>query len=93
RYGNNLVISDPSHRLVIDNHITKLLNHSFSRSVYDSSLSVEERKRLSNEKYVSLHRDRLNEKSKRYYERNKEVLKQKREEKKSIAVIENSAQN
>jgi len=90
-YGNNLIKTDPKHKCIIEEHIKKIGNNEFSRAVYDTSLSLEERKKLSNEKYQNTHRKRLNEKSKRYYERNKEILKEKREAKK-LAAIENTAQ-
>jgi len=93
RYGTNVILSDPKHKLMVEEYVTKISTLSFCRIVYDPSLPVDERKKLSNQKYIDTNRERLNAKSKRYYERNKEKLKEKRDAKKAsvIAVIENTA--
>ena len=94
RYGTNMVISDPKHKLMVEEYVTKISTLSFSRIVYDPAVPADERKKLSNQKYIDTHRERLNAKSKRYYERNKEKLKEKRDAKKAerLALIENNAQ-
>jgi hypothetical protein len=100
RYGTNVILSDPKHKLMVEEYVGKISTLSFSRIVYDPSVPADERKKLSNQKYIDTHRERLNAKSKRYYERNKEKLKEKRDAKKAsvieavaqVAVIENTAQ-
>ena len=94
RYGTNVILSDPKHKLMVEEYVTKISTLSFSRIVYDPAVPADERKKLSNQKYIDTHRERLNAKSKRYYERNKEKLKEKRDAKKAerLALIENTAQ-
>jgi len=57
---------------------------------HDPSVPPEERKKLSAKKYTETHREKLNAKSRRYYQRNKELIKEKRLSK--IAEISNTAQ-
>jgi len=74
-YGERLLLN-PEYRGLIDTRLTQLTS---DRLVFEPDVPPAERKKQSSQKYAETHRDRLNAKSKRYYERNKLRLKEKRD--------------
>ena len=87
-YGDRLILDGNIKKMLID--YTNVDHHV--REVYGPSIPKAERQVLSRKKYEDHHRDRLNAKSKRYYESHKEILKAKRAAKNVIpAVVDNTA--
>ena len=78
RFGNSFVITDSSHKIFLDEHIKIVNDPTTERIKFESDVSKEERKQISAQKYSDTNREKLNAKSRRYYERNKELIKQKR---------------
>jgi len=78
-YGSSLILTDPSQKLIILDHIKYVNDPKHFRLAFEPDVPPAERKKQSCQKYAETHRDRLNAKSKRYYERNKLRLKEKRD--------------
>jgi hypothetical protein len=83
-HGSSVIIHDPETKKLLLNFIS----HDYTRlynTVHDRTLPVQERQVLSRRQYEIRHRNRLNEKSRRYYESHKEELKRKRNAKRAAA--------
>ena len=73
-------------RLILTNGYRKLMQASFEKSMHvPRLLTSAEQKKLTIKKYVEAHREQINEKSRRWYESHKEVLKERRDAKKNAA--------
>ena len=88
-YGSHLLLNKDYREFLIEG-LKRFEKMVPDRLALDPSVSVEERKKISAKKYTETHREKLNAKSRRYYQRNKELIKEKRLAK--IAEISNTAQ-
>jgi len=90
-YGNSLVSMDQDSKRLIED-IAKgfpIISKPVKRTVFEPSIPKETRLLITRKNYEKTHRQQINDKNKRYYERHKEELKEKRQAK---AALENAAQ-
>ena len=82
-YGDRLILDGNIKKMLID--YTNVDHHV--REVYAPSIPKAERQVLSRRKYEENNRDRLNAKSKKYYDTHKEILKVKRAARDSACAV------
>ena len=90
-YGDSLICSDPETKKLLDKSV-KLepeVLKKIPKMVFEPGVPIDERRRITRRNYEKTHREKINEKNKRYYEKHKEDIKEKRQAK---AALENAAQ-